>query len=355
MDSIPGTLGFSLGLQFVLNCHVIFTTQVKLQVNVVERTAHVCINQEINGTRYLFAIFFISDTGYCPLGALEVELRVQHLSGPGDGAALGDVKVLLGNERRRVAQVAALDGVGTRQVVTTGKIHSIFESAAAVDGGSVLTILREESIDFCTLLHFDIGQDIESTASLARNHNGCGCRMVEVGECHHILVNRRRELRDIILHHIGDVRAWQQRGIGTDAHDVSHTLDGGGDIGKALSEDLCYLILLAVHKLNLTSIGTQVDDHIVQVTQVNRSVDGHRAAVGSDEFIVIEGDDVILDRNAVGSKLQRTAVARQVDRCRIGGEIAVNTGIIGRARYRQITHCIAVKPNVIARNECIGT
>ena len=179
------------------------------------------------------------------------------------------------------------------------------------------------------MLNIQVDQDTRSATAFARYHNGLFCHgLIEVGECHHILVNCRRELRDIIFHDVGDIRSRQQRGVGTHVHHVPTALDSSVDVGKTFTKDLGNIVLFAVHELYLAAIGLQINSHIVQITQINRSINEYRAAVRACQFVILEGDDIVFDRNAVGSKLGSTAITRQVDGCRVGNEVTIDMRII---------------------------
>ena len=93
------------------------------------------------------------------------------------------------------------------------------------------------------------------------------------------------------------------------------------------------IVLFAVHELYLAAIGLQINGHIVQITQINRSVNEYRATVRACQFVILKGDDIVFDRNAVSSKLESTAITRQVDGCRVGSEVTIDMRIIQGAAH----------------------
>ena len=324
-----------------------------MQVNIAQGTTHRGLYHEANRT---CALLLGGHTGLETLGALEVKLRVEHISRPGDSAAAGDIKVLLRNQRRRVAQVTARDDIRARQVVTASKVNRILESSATVDSGAVLAIFRQEDVDLGTFVNLDVGLDVGSAAATCGHQDGLFARrVVKVGEGNHILIDSGRELRDVIFHDIGDVRAIEQCGVGSHTHDIAVALNSCIDIGQALTEELGIFILIAVHELHLTALGTQVYRHVVHVAQVNGAVDNHGAAVGARQPVIVEGDDVVLDGDAVIGELERTAISRQVECGRVSDKVSVDTRVVQRARDVHITHSITVKPDVVAGDEGIGT
>ena len=219
-----------------------------------------------------------------------------------------------------------------------------------------MAIIRQESVDLGALFNIYVDENIVGTAATTCHEDGLSSsRIVEIGEGHHILIDGRCQLRDVVHHHIGDVRARKQRGIGTHGHHVSLALDGGIDVGKALSEDLRQFILLAVHELHLATVGFEVNDHVVEVAQVHMAIDVNRAAVSSSEFVIVECDDIVVNRETVGSQLERTAITRQIHRGRVGSEIAMHMRVVQRARHSHVAHGIAFEPDVAARDECVGT
>ena len=85
------------------------------------------------------------------------------------------------------------------------------------------------------------------------------------------------------------------------------------------------------------------------------TIDGDRAAVGAYELVVIESNDIILDRNAVTSQFERATVSWQIYHCRVGRQVAIDNRIIHRPRYHHVALGISVQPDVIARDKRVST
>ena len=92
-------------------------------------------------------------------------------------------------------------------------------------------------------------------------------------------------------------------------------LDGSTDVCQAFAEDLCHIVLLAVHKLDFTAICLQVNHHIIEIPQINDAVEIDRTVVGTRECVIIESDDIVLNRNASSCESERTAVTGQINSC----------------------------------------
>ena len=124
--------------------------------------------------------------------ALEVKLRIEHITSPCNGTAIHDIEILLRDERRRVSQIAVFDDIRTIELVTPGKIQRIFQPSGAVDGGAILAIFRQKCIDFRSFLNIKIDDDTVGATTLAGYQNGLSRpRVVEVGKRYHILIYRR--------------------------------------------------------------------------------------------------------------------------------------------------------------------
>ena len=96
----------------------------------------------------------------------------------------------MGNERWRVTQITALDGIGACEIVLTGKIKRIFESTATVNSGAVLAILREICVELSAIHNIQVDKYAVGTASTSRYQNGLSrLRAIEVGKCYHIFIH----------------------------------------------------------------------------------------------------------------------------------------------------------------------
>ena len=209
----------------------------------------------------------------------------------------------MGNQRWRVTQVTTRDCISARQVVFSCKIKTVFQATTTINRRTILTVLRQIGIDLGSLLNINVSNDIGgATAAFAGHQNHLVGSVIEVSKCYHTFIYRSRELRDVIFHDISNIGARKQSGIGAHIHHVSMALDCSIDIGQALAKELRQVILLTVHELHFTSLGFEVDNHVVKVTHVHISIEQYRAAVGAGKPVVVKRNDIVLDRDAVCSQ-----------------------------------------------------